>query len=47
MLMTQVFYYSLTTGVHALGFDYYPTSACRNIYATIGFKYMWKLCTFK
>lgn len=45
--MTQVFYYSLTTGVYALGFDYYATSAHRNIYAAAGFKFVWKLYTFK
>jgi len=43
MLMTEVFYYSLTRGVHALGFDYYFTSVLRHIYAAVWFKYMWKL----
>lgn len=47
MLMTRVFYYSLTTGVHELDFDFCPTSAHGNIYAAVGFKYVWKLCTIK
>lgn len=35
MLMTQTFYFSLTTAVHALGFNYCPTSAHRNIHVAV------------
>lgn len=34
--MTQVFYFSPTTTVRALGFDYCPTSAHRNIPVAVG-----------
>lgn len=47
MLMTRVFYYSLTTEVYELDFDYCPTCAHGNLYAAVGFKCMWQLCIVK
>lgn len=32
----QIFYFSLTTAVHALGFNYCPTSAHRNVHIAVG-----------
>lgn len=36
MLITHVLYFSLTTAVHVLGFNYCPTSAHRNIRVAFG-----------